>query len=193
MRSSTWLGLAVAASLTLGVGTLPIAAVQAVQLRDGQHYFIRPPLLEDVTTTQNTTLVWQPTYYFTLTVPEDAGENLGRVEIQQRDGSTAARLIRYSENTIAFEGTPRNRGQEFAVQSTQFDRDTQTVSVVFDAPVPPGTVVTLGLRPQRNPRMSGVYLFGVTAYPQTEPAAGQFLGYGRLHFYGREYRRFPFL
>jgi hypothetical protein len=191
MRSLTWLGLAVAASLTLGASGLPVQIAQAVQLR-GQTYFVRPPLLADVTTTQNTVLTWRPTYYFTLTMSEDAGEPLGRVEINQRDGSTAARRIRYSEDTIAFEGTPRDRGNEFTIQETRFDRDNQTVTVLFDSPVPPGSVVTIGLRPERNPRMSGVYLFGVTAYPQTEPAAGQFLGYGRLHFYGRENRWFPF-
>jgi hypothetical protein len=192
MCSSIWLSLAVATSLTLGAIGLPGRSAQAVELQDGQTYFVRPPMLDDITTTQNTTLAWRPTYYFTLMMFEDAGESLGRIDISQRDGSSAARLIRYSENTIAFEGTPRNRGNEFAIQETRFDRDNQTVTVIFDSPVPPGTVVTIGLRPQRNPRLSGVYLFGVTAYPEAELAAGQFLGYGRLSFYGRENRRFPF-
>lgn len=55
----------------------------------------------------------------------------------------------------------------------------------FDPPVPPATTVTLRLRPERNPRISGIYLFGVTAYP-TAAKRGQFLGYGRLHFYDRD-------
>ncbi|WP_416670897.1 DUF2808 domain-containing protein [Egbenema bharatensis] len=192
MRSSICLSLAVAASLTLGAIGLPVRSTQAVELQDGQTYFVRPPMLDDITTTQNTVLAWRPTYYFTLTMFEDAGESLGRVEISQRDGSSAARLIRYSEDTIAFEGTPRNRGNEIPVRETRFDRESQTVTVIFDSPVPPATVVTVGLKPQRNPRLSGVYLFGVTAYPEAEFAAGQFLGYGRLSFYGRENRRFPF-
>lgn len=30
---------------------------------------------------------------------------------------------------------------------------------------------------------SGVYLFGVTAFPAGEKSHGQFIGFGRLHFY----------
>jgi hypothetical protein len=191
MRSCVWLGLAIAASLTLGTIGLPERSTQAVELRDGQTYFVRPPLLDDITTTRDTVLAWRPTYYLTLTMFEEAGEDLGRLEISQREGSTAARLIRYSQDAIAFEGTPQNRGNEFAIRETRFDQDSQTVTVIFDSPVPPGTVFTVGLRPQRNPRLGGIYLFGVTAYPEAEFPAGQFLGYGRLSFYERGDRRLP--
>ncbi|HEY9294790.1 MAG TPA: DUF2808 domain-containing protein [Phormidium sp.] len=43
----------------------------------------------------------------------------------------------------------------------------------------------MALDPVRNPCFSGVYLFGVTAFPQGEKAHGQFLGFGRFHFYDR--------
>jgi Protein of unknown function (DUF2808) len=32
--------------------------------------------------------------------------------------------------------------------------------------------------------MGGVYEFGVTAYPTNQDGLGQFLGYGRINFYG---------
>ena len=65
------------------------------------------------------------------------------------------------------------------------DEDQQSVTLTFDPPVAPGNTVTIALEPERNPRRSGVYLFGVTAYPSGEKTYGQFLGYGRLHFYDR--------
>lgn len=186
MRSLTWLGIATAISLGMGgFSGMFKHPVQAVEL-NGQIYFTRPPLLDNATTTQNTTLVSHPTYYFTLTVPEDAGEPLGRIAITQRDGDTAARSIRYdTDDTRAFTGTRRDRGEELSVQ-TNFDRDAQTVTVIFDQPVSPGTTVTIGLEAERNPRLGGVYLFGVTAFPAGESPYGQFLGYGRLHFYERD-------
>jgi hypothetical protein len=55
--------------------------------------------------------------------------------------------------------------------------------VTFDPPVPPGKIITIGLRPTRNPLYDGVYLFRVTAFPPGEKATGQFLGFGRLQFY----------
>lgn len=185
MRFLTWLGLAT----VLSIGTSSLMgemsqSAQAVEL-NGQTYFTHPPLLNDATTTRNSTLAPNSTYYFTLSIPEDAGEPLGQVVINQKDGDTSARRIRYdAEDTRAFMGTPGDRGEALPVQTT-FDRDAQTVTVTFDQPVEPGTLVTIGLNADRNPRLGGVYLFGVTAYPAGTDAYGQFLGYGRLQFYER--------
>lgn len=191
MRFSTWLGLVSALSLGMGgAAGFVVPAAQAVEL-NGQTQFTRAPLLDNATTTENTTLVSSSIYYFTLTVPEDAGEPLGQIVISQKDGDTSARRIRYdTDDTRAFTGTPGDRGEALPVQTT-FDRDSQTVTVTFDQPVAPGTVVTIGLEPDRNPRLGGVYLFGVTAYPAGESVSGQFLGYGRLQFYERN-SEFPF-
>lgn len=185
MRFLSWLGMATA--IAVGSASFDGAisqAVRAVEL-NGQTYFTRPPLLSNATTTRNATLEFNPTYYFVLNLPEDAGEPLRQVVINQKDGSTSARLIRYNTTaTRAFLGTPRDRGEALPVQ-TMFDRDNQTVTVTFEQPVAPGTSVTIGLRPNRNPRLGGVYLFGVTAYPSGDSASGQFIGYGRLQFYER--------
>ncbi|MBI4780806.1 MAG: DUF2808 domain-containing protein [Oscillatoriophycideae cyanobacterium NC_groundwater_1537_Pr4_S-0.65um_50_18] len=35
-------------------------------------------------------------------------------------------------------------------------------------------------RVQSNPRLGGIYLFGVIIYPARENGLGQFLGYGRI-------------
>jgi hypothetical protein len=183
MHSQSAIGVMLSALLATGViSQLWNPASQAVELR-GQVYFDHPPTLDDAITTQRRASASGATYYFTLSLPADAGEPLERVTIAQKDGSNRARLVRYkTDNTRAFLGTPRNREAEVTVGETVFDQETQTVSVVLDPPVAPGQTVTVGLRPVRNPQLDGIYLFGVTAYPAGANAYGQFLGYGRLSF-----------
>lgn len=57
------------------------------------------------------------------------------------------------------------------------------VTVAFNPPVQPGKTVTVALRAKKNPTGGGIYLFGIKAFPGGENSYGQFLGYGRLHFY----------
>ena len=81
--------------------------------------------------------------------------------------------------------------RKFPLQIADVSADTKgSITVWFDPPVPPGEKVVIGLRPYRNPSSSGIYLFGVTAFPHGDQAHGQFLGYGRLHFYDRFRRPF---
>jgi Protein of unknown function (DUF2808) len=183
MRFTPQFGLGVSAILASVLLASPLSLqTQAIQLR-GQVYFDHPPTLVDAITTERRTASSGATYYFMLSIPDDAGEPLQRIVITQRNGSDSARMVRYkTENTRAFTGTPRNRNTALTVGNTAFDRDTQTVTVTFDQPVSPGQTVTIGLRPLRNPILDGIYLFGVTAYPAGENAYGQFLGYGRLNF-----------
>lgn len=177
MRVATLLGTAIALTTSMGVS-------QAIQLADGTVYFVQPPRLAEATTTFNGVNMWGATYYFTLTLPKTAGEPLQKVTINQREGGYN---IRYDlEDTRAFVGTRRDKGAKLTLGEVTRNRETQTVSVTFDPPVPPGKIVTIGLRPVRNPMFSGIYLFGVTAFPIGEKSHGQFLGFGRLHFYGNE-------
>ncbi|HEY9642399.1 MAG TPA: DUF2808 domain-containing protein [Coleofasciculaceae cyanobacterium] len=183
MRFLPRFGLGVSTVLALGMLTSPLSLrSQAVELR-GQMYFNHPPTLVNATTTERRTTASGATYYFTLSVPEDAGEPLQRIAIAQKDGSDSFRMVQYrTDNTRAFIGTPRKRGDALAVGETTFDSNTQTVTVTFAEPVAPGQTVTVGLRPTRNPVVDGIYLFGVTAYPAGNNSYGQFLGYGRLNF-----------
>lgn len=169
--------------IALGLGSA-IIPVRAVTVR-GTVFFNTPPQLLGAVTTENTVDAWTATYYFTLNLPDNAGEPLRRVTIVQSEGTD--RVIFEPGETEAFEG-PRNRlGQKLAIETVDFDPAQQTLSLIFDPPIPPGRTVTIGLSPRRNPLYSGVYLFGVTAFPAGEQAHGQFLGYGRLHFYDSGY------
>lgn len=171
--------------LSGGMAIAPIPGY-TVQLADGTVWFERPPSLADTVTTRNGAFASRPTYYFTLAMPPNAGEPLGRIQVTQRDFTTAGGQVRYDlGDTVAFLGTRGDRGQSLRLRSVQFDPEQSTVQVDLLDPVPPDSTVTLALRPYRNPRYGGVYLFGVTAFPVGDQAHGQFLGYGRLHFYDR--------
>lgn len=178
-RISTWLGITLA--ISAGMGGAIATSGRAVELENGTVYFVQPPRLVEATTTQNGTYSWGATYYFTLSVPENAGEPLQSITIHQQDGVD---ILRFDlDESRAFEGTRKERGQLVNIGEINADRKARTVSLTFDPPVAPGKLVTVGLSPVRNPNTGGVYLFGVTAFPSGEKAHGQFLGYGRLHFY----------
>lgn len=169
------------AAIAVVGGTIPQIA-QAAKLRDGTISFVQPPRLVAATTSYKDVNVWNATYYFTISLPEQAGEPLQKVTIDQSEGVDRIRFD--LEDTRAFEGTRQNRGEKIPLGVVTRDKETKTITVVFDPPVTPGKIITIGLRPVQNPRTSGVYLFGLRGFPPGEKTASQFLGYGRLQFYG---------
>ncbi|MEP0980455.1 DUF2808 domain-containing protein [Leptolyngbya sp. AS-A5] len=161
---------------------------QAVQVR-GTSYFTSPPRLVGASTTQNYVYAWSVTYYFTLDVPENAGEPLQRVTIAQNEGVDRVRFN--LKDTEAFEGD-RNSNRKIGLGEVTQDDKTRAITVNFNPPVAPGKRVTIALEPYQNPAYGGVYLFGVTAFPQGEPAYGQFLGFGRISIYESHHSLFRF-
>ena len=179
MRVATLFGITL--SLAISIGGVAVRVTEAVQLRDGIVYFVQPPKLVDATTTYKDVNVWGATYYFTINVPENAGESLQKVTITQKEG---AENIRYDLNdTRAFVGTSDRKESRLTLGAVIAERETRTVTVNFDPPVTPGQTVSIALRPVKNPSFSGVYLLGVTAFPVGEKSHGQFLGFGRFQFY----------
>lgn len=168
-------------ALTASILGVAVPSSQAIQLADGTVAFEKPPRLVDAETTYNGTSTIGARYYFTLSVPENAGEPLGRVTISQRQGFE--NIDFELEDTRAFEGKPRRKGEKLAIANVTKDDKTKTISVTFDPPVAPGKTLTVELRPYRNPWTGGVYIFGVTAFPAGEKAYGLYLGVGRLQFY----------
>ncbi|MHC5772687.1 DUF2808 domain-containing protein [Nostoc sp.] len=194
MRVATLFGITL--SLAISIAGVAVTVTQAVQLRDGTVYFVEPPKLVKATTTYKDVNVWGGTYYFTINVPENAGESLQKVTIAQKEG---AENIDYNLNdTRAFVGTSDASGGLRLRKETQLplgpvtnERETRTVSVNFDPPVTPGQTIIIALRPVSNPSFSGVYLLGVTAFPVGEKSHGQFLGFGRFQFYSNRGSWFP--
>ncbi|ACK69492.1 conserved hypothetical protein [Gloeothece citriformis PCC 7424] len=153
----------------------------AVQLRDGTVAFAKSPRLLNVMTTFTNVGSWSAKYYYTISLPEEAGEPLSQVVIEQREGGER---IDYRDNkTFAFVGTRQNRGEPLPLTAITDAENRNLITVKFAPPVQPGQTITIGLQPRQNPWFSGVYLFGVTAYPEGEKSQGMYLGVGRLHFY----------
>jgi Protein of unknown function (DUF2808) len=168
-------------TLFIGVGvcSLPQLAANAVTLGSGTIAFSQPPRLVSATTPYNDVNVSDSTYYFTVEVPESAGESLQQVTFTQVTGIDR---IEFNQNdTAAFVGTGDRRGEKLAVKSL-VSNDQQNFTVNFARPISPGQTVTIGLRTYRNPANDGVYLFGVKAFPSGKQTIGKFLGVGRLQF-----------
>ena len=152
---------------------------QAVQAPDGTVSFESAVLLVDAYTTFSGIRVRQARYYFDLQLPENIGEPLKKVVIQQRRGS---KEIKFKlEETKAYLGDHRNK-EEPLESFTSVNEETGEVIVEFKNPIPPGNNLTVGIKPRKNPDVGGVYLFGVTAFPEGEKSRGLYLGAGRLHF-----------
>jgi hypothetical protein len=171
-------------------GNLVTSSAEAVQLRDGKTYFVHLPTLIEAETTVNRIYSRSATYYFAIALPQNMGEPLQKLEISQTEGFES---IDFWENeTSAYLQSPS--GERIAISSkTEIlpSNDRHKVTVTFEPPIPANNQLNskliVGLRPVRNPRTEGVYLFGVTASPQGDRPNSQFLGYGRLSFYDSRY------
>ena len=167
--------------VAMGLGAIMTGTTVATTIAQPlSGFFLRSPRLTNAMTTFDQVHVWGAIYYFTIDLPSDIGQPLGLVTIRQREGFQSIDF--HLDRTFAFIGTTDNQGAAIPV-TTSWDDATQTISIVFDTPIPPGNSVTIGLRPTQNPDYSGIYLFGVTAYPSGEEMPGLYLGPGRLHFY----------
>jgi hypothetical protein len=152
-----------------------------IELADGTTAFTQSPRLLSAVTTFSAVRVWSAKYYFTVELPGGAGERLGKLSFQQK---SSPETIRFKlDKTFAFAGTPDNRGESITVKETLLNQEDGTITVIFAPPVSAGKTLTVGLKPIKNPTYGGVYLFGVTAFPEGEKPAGMYLGVGRLHFY----------
>ncbi|KAM3095978.1 DUF2808 domain-containing protein [Phormidesmis sp. 146-35] len=176
--SSKFFAIAILISLFI------VASTSAIELKDGRTYFEKPPRLLGIATSQNGTYVWGANYYFTVAVPEDAGEPLQKLEIELE--ASPGRPFFDASKLEAFEGKRRKPGNKIPVKNVMINAQAQVISVTFDPPVKPGKTVTVRVYPVRNPATGGTYLYGVTAFPVGEQPAGQFLGFGRIRIYDRE-------
>jgi hypothetical protein len=163
-------------------GGYNVGLVRAVQLQDGTVYFTEPPSLVEAVNTYKDIYVPDVTYYFVVDIPQNAGEPLQQVTLNQHEGVDH---IHFNlKKTTVFQGDRSHQGQKLTLKNVTSDPKTRTVTITFDPPVPPGQTITIALQAWQNPGVEGVYLFGVTAFPPGEKSHSQFLGYGRLQFYG---------
>ncbi len=175
----------------LGIASLLALGVSpglTMELGNGITVFNKSPRLVNAITTLSGIRVEGAKYYFIIELGNDVGEPLEKLTLQQVQGT---QMIDYDlDATFAFEGEPINRGKSLTIARTKQNLDNKAITLIFDSPIAPGTTFTIGLKPQRNPELAGVYQFSVTVYPEGEKPQGLYLGLGRLHFYQRG-NRFP--
>ncbi|MGV2828957.1 DUF2808 domain-containing protein [Myxosarcina sp. GI1(2024)] len=172
-----------AGSLALAI-LLPssFSSAKAFELGDGRRVFSRAPILTRSATSFSAANT-PATYQFTIKVPEDADEALKAVTISPKQ---RAKDINFDvSDSRAFMGDSFAGGTELSLANIGGSqmKDSNEVTVVFDEPIEPGNTVTVSLEAKKNPNIGGVYLFGVTAFPEGENSPGLYLGSGRVHVY----------
>lgn len=148
-----------------------------------EHNFFHksPRLIHSRVTYDNTNSIYS-TYYFTIEVPADSQSALKAIKIEQRENRHEKVAFKHN-GTLASLGDTYHAEQPLSLMAIGGEADeTGSVIVSFEQPIQPGETVTIGIKPKRNPDKGGVYLFGVTAYPEGESSAGLYLGVGRFHF-----------
>ena len=179
-----------AAALLLGAAAaapalVPLAAVltppaAAMELR-GQTWFVRPPWKVEFRNFYWYVMQTGGEYYFTVTLPEQAGVGLGGLEIQQTRG-VDTQFPFMAERTRAFLGRPRREGPALPVQA-RFDGQRRRVSVQFPEPPQPGQTITVALRPWYNPSQADTYMFAVQALPAGPNPVPASLGFATMPIY----------
>ena len=178
--SSSLLAIATA---VVGVNSLIFQPIQALELPSGQRVFEKAPrLIRSATNFQTRDSLAY--YYFTIEIPEDAGEPLKAVTILQK--ANVEEITFFPNKTRAFYGDKFKKDLSIPLVSAESlaskeSSENNGVKVVLEKPVEAGNIVTISLR-ARNPRYGGIYLFGVTAFPLGENSQGIYLGSGRIHF-----------
>ena len=168
--------LALVSSLSLN-----FSSANAFDLGNGRTTFVKSPIL--IRTAASRLSTSSPSsYQFTIKIPEEAGESLKAVTISPKEN--AEKIDFNLSNSDAFVGDSFAGGSSLSLSSIGGSQiyGSNDVTFVFDEPVKPGSTVTLSLEAKKNPRFGGIYLFGVTAFPEGENSPGLYLGSARLHF-----------
>ena len=143
-------------------------------------YFRQTPRFNYLGASSNSIRVPNTTYYFTITLPENAQIPLQKLDIKQREGFE--KIDFNLKKTTAFEGKRRKKAQKVVIKDITRNSKTKTVSILFE-PISPGKTITIGLRAFENPSLEGIYEFEVTAFPLGSKSRAQNLGIKRLSFY----------
>lgn len=170
-----------ASALLLGLAgsiALPASTV-ASRLPSGRVVFDRAPELVEASVLEVGAGV-EPQVRLVVDLPANQGEPLEALVIRVREPD--ASVIFDTSATVAYTG-------KFAAEYARvplanvggISMDPHEVLVVFATPVEPGNRVAVVLT-NKNSQITGLYEFGVTAYPAGDSPVGQFLGYESIEF-----------
>ncbi len=118
------------------------------------------------------------TYIFDIEIPENAGNNLQQIVINQQVNLETVDFL--PDKTRAFLLNQGNKSLD--VNSTLNVTNNQN-GIIIDLlqPAKPGDKLRLAIR-AKNPLYGGIYQFGVTVYPQGNNPKSLYLGIARFHF-----------
>ncbi len=120
----------------------------------------------------------RPTYFFTVRNPGQAPPMKAVRIVQNRNLGT----VRFKENSVkAFAGKRPQQNRALALAPIGGVSEPGAITVAFQKPVLPGETITIVVKPQKNPKASGRYQFGITAFTQPTDITGRLLGYGYLN------------
>ena len=162
------------------LGALSLAAAtpgRSLEL-NGQSYFTQPPWRVEFTNYYWLVDQGGPEYFFTVSLAQNAGADLGGLVITQTSGSDQTFWIDPTQTT-AFFGRPRQEGTAIQVRA-QFHEQKRIMQVEFPEPPPAGSTLTVVLRPPNNPSLNDLYLFAVEALPAGPNPAAAPLGFARM-------------
>ena len=160
--------------LLIAIGEAPSLALEL----NGQSYFTQPPWRVEFTNYDWLVDAGGPEYFFTVALAENAGAHLGGLVITQTSGSDQTFWID-PKQTSAFFGRPRREGEAIPVQA-EFHELKRIMRVEFPDPPPPGSTLTVVLRPPNNPSLNDLYLFAVEALPAGPNPSAAPLGFARM-------------
>ena len=160
--------------LLIAIGEAPSLALEL----NGQSYFTQPPWRVEFTNYDWLVDAGGPEYYFTVALAENAGAHLGGLVITQTSGSDQTFWID-PKQTSAFFGRPRQEGEAIPIQA-KFHEQKRIMRVEFPDPPPPGSTLTVVLRPPNNPSLNDLYLFAVEALPAGPNPSAAPLGFARM-------------
>ena len=160
--------------LLIAIGEAPSLALEL----NGQSFFTQPPWRVEFTNYDWLVDAGGPEYYFTVALAENAGAHLGGLVITQTSGSDQTFWID-PKQTSAFFGRPRREGGAIPVQA-EFHEQKRIMRVEFPDPPPPGSTLTVVLRPPNNPSLNDLYLFAVEALPAGPNPSAAPLGFARM-------------
>lgn len=164
------------------VNVTPISPAWAIQPpTGGKAHFVKSPRLVDSHTTFSGVRVRQAVYYFDLEIPDDAVASLQKISFAQRQG--ADKIEFRLPQTKAFLGNHHRKQEPITLADVTEDDSTNAINVTLATPIKPGSQLTVGLKPRRNPKLEGFYLFGVTVFPAGEQPTGLYLGVARFYFF----------
>jgi hypothetical protein len=112
--------------------------------------------------------------YFTITVPQDAGENLAQLSFSDLEQRSVPFDV---EKAQVFVGERAN-GEAIAFEDVWID-ETGVIWLSFAPAIVPGTTFTVMLPIQQN-SPSGTHQYSVAAYPESDNSISAFTGDGTL-------------